>query len=72
MTQIQIKNLLKFMLSKKATKFDAIFTWRYVVSFKLTVKIASIFVAFLENMNFKCAEFLSALLISLVRCMKNM
>ena len=26
--------------------------WRYVVSVKLTVKILSIFVAFLENMNF--------------------
>ena len=27
--------------------------WRYVVSVKSTVKISSIFVAFLENMNFK-------------------
>ena len=26
--------------------------WRYVVSVKLMVKISSIFVAFLENMNF--------------------
>ena len=26
--------------------------WRYVVSVKWTVKISSIFVAFLENMNF--------------------
>ena len=37
---------LKFMFSKKATKFDKIFT------VKLTVKVLSIFVAFLENMNF--------------------
>ena len=28
--------------------------WRYVVSVKSTVKILSIFVAFLENMNFIC------------------
>ena len=27
--------------------------WRYVVSVKSTMKILSIFVAFLENMNFK-------------------
>ena len=27
--------------------------WRYVVSVKSMVKISSIFVAFLENMNFK-------------------
>ena len=26
--------------------------WRYVVNVKLTVKISSIFVAFLDNMNF--------------------
>ena len=45
---------LKFMFFKKATKFDEIFTidLRYVVSVKSTVKISSIFVAFLENMNF--------------------
>ena len=42
------------MFSKKAIKFDEIFTviWHYVVNVKLTVKISSIFVAFLENMNF--------------------
>jgi hypothetical protein len=42
------------MFSKKATKIDEIFTsiWHYVVSVKLTVKISSIFVAFLEKMNF--------------------
>ena len=42
------------MFSKKATKFDKIFTtiWHYVVSVKSTVKITSNFVAFLENMNF--------------------
>ena len=42
------------MFSKKATKFDEIFTIdvMYYVSVKLTVKISSIFVAFLENINF--------------------
>ena len=39
-----------------ATKIDEIFTvtsiWRYVVSVKSMVKTSSIFVAFLENMNF--------------------
>ena len=40
-----------FMFSKKATK---IFTldWQYVVNVKSTVKILSIYVAFLENVNF--------------------
>ena len=38
---------LKFILSKKATKIDEIFT----VDLTLTVKISSICVAFLENMN---------------------
>ena len=38
---------LKFMFSKKATKFDGIFTF----SVKSMVKILSIFVAFLENTN---------------------
>ena len=28
--------------------------WRYVVNVKSTVKILSIFVAFLENVNFMC------------------
>ena len=37
------------MFSKKATKIYEI--WRYVVNVKLTVKILSIFMAFLENMN---------------------
>jgi hypothetical protein len=42
------------MFSKKATKFDEIFTfiWSYEVNVKSTVKISSIFAAFLENMNF--------------------
>ena len=47
---------LKFMFSKKATKIDEIFTvdlTLYVVNVKSTVKISSVFVAFLENMNFK-------------------
>jgi hypothetical protein len=33
--------------------------WHYVVSVKSTVKISSIFVAFLENMNFNNSLFLS-------------
>ena len=42
------------MFSKKAKNFDesSPYIWRYVVSVKSTVKISSIFVAFLENMNF--------------------
>jgi hypothetical protein len=46
--------MLKFMFSKKTTKFDksSLAIWRYVVSVKSMVKILSIFVAFLENMNF--------------------
>ena len=31
--------------------------WYYVVDIKSTVKISSIFVAFLENMNFKKSTF---------------
>ena len=44
-----------FMFSKKATKIDKIFTvdLTFVVSVKSTVKISAIFVAFLENTNFK-------------------
>ena len=30
--------------------------WRYVVNVKETVSISSIFVAFLDNMNFKIAD----------------
>ena len=33
--------------------------WHYVVSVKSMVKISSIFVAFLENMNFTTVSFLS-------------
>ena len=40
--------LVKFVFSKKTTKIDEIFTV-YVVTVKLTVKILSNFVAFLEN-----------------------
>ena len=41
------------MFSKKATKIDEIFTVDLTLcSVKSTVKISSIFVAFLENMNF--------------------
>ena len=39
------------MFYKKARKFFKII-WRYVVNVKSMVKILSIFVAFLENMNF--------------------
>ena len=45
------------MFSKKATKIDEIFTVDWIV--KLTVKILSIFVAFLENMNFTITYFYS-------------
>ena len=43
------------MFYKKATKIDksSPSIWQYVVSVKSTVKISSIFVAFLENTNFK-------------------
>ena len=41
------------MFFKKATKIDEIFTGDLTLCVKLMVKISSIFVAFLENMNFK-------------------
>ena len=41
------------MFSKKATKIDEILTVTLTLFVKSTVKILSIFVAFLENMNFK-------------------
>ena len=48
--------VIKFIFSKKATRIDEIYTVDlklYVCSsVKLAVKISSIFVAFLENMNF--------------------
>ena len=40
------------MFSKQATKIDEIFTWRLLHAVNLTVKILSILVAFLENVNF--------------------
>ena len=40
---------LKFVFSKKATKLSI---WHLLQNVKSTVKISSIFVAFLENMNF--------------------
>ena len=43
--------MVKFMFSKKATKSSPSI-WQYVVTVKSTVNISSIFVAFLENMNF--------------------
>ena len=48
--QIYNYNLLKFAFSKKATKIDRIFTVDLTLTtfnLKLTVKISSIFVAFL-------------------------
>ena len=53
-------NHVKFMLSKKATKIDEIFAidlMLTVYNLKLTVKISSIFVAFLDNMNFNQISF---------------
>ena len=49
-----LRTLLKFMFSKKAKKMmkSSSLIWRYVVNFKSIVKISSIFVAVLENMNF--------------------
>ena len=48
---------LKFMFSQKTTKFDKIFTVELTLCSKFQmVKISSIFVAFLENMNFKYSE----------------
>ena len=46
--------LVKFAFSRKATKIDKIFTVDLTVhvSVKLTVRILSNFVAFLENTNF--------------------
>ena len=41
---------VKFIFFKKATKIDVY----YICSVKSTVKILSIFVAFLKNMNFTC------------------
>ena len=40
-----------FKFSKKATKSSPSF-WHYVVNVKLTVKISSVCVAFLDNMKF--------------------
>ena len=48
------------MLSKKAKKIDEIFIvdlTLYLVNVKSTVKILSIFVAFLENTNFRIMSF---------------
>ena len=49
-----LPKIIKFIFSKKATEIDEIFTvdLRLLHSVKSTVKISSIFVAFLENMNF--------------------
>ena len=44
--------LVKFVFSKKATKFDEIFTVDLTLTIYMMVKILSNFVAFLENINF--------------------
>ena len=59
------------MFSKKLKKIDEIFTFDltlYVVNINLMVKILSIFVAFLENMNFitNCSQIWN--LLSVVVC----
>ena len=43
---------VKFAFSKKATKIVEIFTTNLTHNVKSLVNISSIFVAFLENMNF--------------------
>ena len=49
----ETKSLVKFMFSRKAAKNDDIFTIDLtLIKCQITVKILSIFVAFLENMNF--------------------
>ena len=47
-------DFVKFMFSKKATKIDKSSPkiWHLLHNVKSTVKISSIFAAFLENMNF--------------------
>ena len=47
-------NYLKLVFSKKATKIDEIFTVHMTLTYgvKIDVKISSIFMAFLENVNF--------------------
>ena len=56
------------MFCKKATKIDEIsgVMWHYVVDVKSTVKISSIFVVFLENMNFNLLNQLRSLLYSTI------
>ena len=54
--------MLKFTFSEKATKIvkSSVPIWQYVVNVKSTVKISSIFVAFLENKNFMYSEQLNS------------
>ena len=59
-TTLQIVFFLKFMFSKKATKIDEIFT----VDLTSTLKISSIFVAVLENKNFKMVSLFNFLMLS--------
>jgi hypothetical protein len=53
---VAIASIIEFMFSKKATKIEKFFTvdltLTYLVNVKSTMNIWSIFVAFLENMNF--------------------
>ena len=55
--KLQWKMEIKFVFSKKATKNDEIFTY-YLHIVKSMVNILSIFVAFLENMNFTSTMYL--------------
>ena len=49
--------MIKFVFSKKATKFDKLLTVDSTLHIvKSTVKISSIFVVFLEDMNFKYVD----------------
>ena len=54
--EFQGEILLKFIFSKKATKFCKISTLdlSHVVTVKYTVEISHNFVAISESMNFKC------------------
>ena len=65
---------LKFMFSKKATKIEKNIHRQfdtYLVNVKSTVKIWSIFVAFLENMNFKPIQKWWLEIVNWQKCIQN-
>ena len=75
------RSVIKFFLRRprKLTK-SSLSIWHFLRSVKSTLKISSVFVAFLENMNFNSREdwfiknstkVISVLLLSLVRLFKN-